>query len=91
MSQIFAGIEGGGTKFVLAVGRANGEILAEGRIPTTTPQETLSRSVDFFEAQQREFGPIAAIGVASFGPLDIGTTGICWQRKKRTRRSSWNN
>ena len=89
MSQIFAGIEGGGTKFVVAVGRSDGEILAEGRIPTTTPQETLSRCVDFFKAQQREFGKIAAIGVASFGPLDIRPDSANYGRVLPTPKPGW--
>ena len=41
---IFGGIEGGGTKFVCAVGSAEGESLAETRFPTTTPEETLGRA-----------------------------------------------
>ncbi len=74
MSQerpLFAGIEGGGTKFVVAVGTAEGEILAETRIPTTTPEETLSRCVDFLQAQENSLGKLAAIGIATFGPLDL--------------------
>ncbi|MFZ5910578.1 MAG: ROK family protein [Chloroflexota bacterium] len=68
--QLFGGIEGGGTKFVCAVGTSDGEILAETRFPTTTPDETLARAVDFFNEQIRSLGPLASIGVASFGPVD---------------------
>jgi fructokinase len=64
------GLEGGGTKFVCAVGTGTGEILVERRFPTTTPLETLSRAVDFFKEQARALGQLAAIGVASFGPID---------------------
>lgn len=67
---LFGGIEGGGTKFICAVGTETGEILAETRFPTTTPVETLARSVEFFKDQIQALGPLAAIGVASFGPLD---------------------
>jgi len=41
-------------------------LTAQTSIPTTTPAETLARVVDFFRAM-----PVAAIGVASFGPLDL--------------------
>jgi len=70
MSMLFGGIEGGGTKFVCAVGNEIGEILAEARFPTTEPDETLSRTVDFFNGQVQSLGLLASIGVASFGPLD---------------------
>jgi len=68
--HLFGGIEGGGTKFVCAVSTEAGEILAETRFPTSTPDETLARAVDFFKEQTLILGSLAAIGVASFGPLD---------------------
>lgn len=69
--QLFAGIEGGGTKFVVAVGTAQGEVLAQTRIPTTTPEETLSRCVEFLQAQEAALGKLSAIGIATFGPLEL--------------------
>lgn len=66
----YAGIEAGGTKFVCATGSGPGDIRAEIRIPTTTPEETLSRTLDFLKVQEAEFGPLEALGVASFGPID---------------------
>jgi fructokinase len=66
---LFGGIEGGGTKFVCAVGTGPDDIRAEARFPTTTPEETLGRAVAFFEEQQAQH-EIAAIGIASFGPVD---------------------
>jgi len=68
--QLFGGIEGGGTKFVCAVGTHDGKILAETRFPTTVPDETLARALDFFKDQEQALGPIASLGIASFGPLD---------------------
>ena len=45
--SLFGAIEGGGTKFVCAVGTAGGELRAENRFPTTTPDETIGRAIDF--------------------------------------------
>lgn len=70
MTRLFGGIEGGGTKFVCAIGTEAGQILAETRFPTTTPDETLAQAVDFFKEGVQSLGPLASIGVASFGPLD---------------------
>jgi len=65
-SALFGGIEAGGTKFVCAVGR-DGRIVAETRIATTSPGETLAAAIAFFQGH----GPLAALGVASFGPIDL--------------------
>jgi len=65
-SALFGGIEAGGTKFVCAVGR-DGRIVAETRIATTSPVETLAAAITFFQGH----GPLDALGVASFGPIDL--------------------
>ena len=67
---LFGCIEGGGTKFICAVGTGPDELCAAIRIPTTGPEETLRAVVAFLREGQREHGPLAAIGVACFGPLD---------------------
>jgi fructokinase len=67
---IYGGIEGGGTKFVCAVGTGPNNILAEARFPTTTPEETMTQAVDFFKQQEASLGRVASIGFACFGPLD---------------------
>src|SRR5947209_1829934 len=66
---LFGGIEAGGTKFVCAVGVDPDLLTAQMTIPTTTPDETLSRAIAFFRVQMRTT-PLAAVGIASFGPLD---------------------
>ncbi|MCL4275032.1 MAG: ROK family protein [Anaerolineales bacterium] len=69
--RLYGGIEGGGTKFICAVGTGPGNIRAEARIPTTTPEETISQVVDFFKHQEDSLGRLSAIGFACFGPLDL--------------------
>jgi len=72
MSQpkYIGGIEGGGTKFVCMVGSGPDEIVEEMRFPTTAPSETIDRAMAFFEPFVRR-GELAAIGFASFGPVDL--------------------
>lgn len=67
--SIYGGIETGGTKFVCAVGTGPDDLRAETRFPTTTPQATIGQAIAFFEEHAGE-GPLAAIGIASFGPVD---------------------
>ena len=71
MDAVVGAIEAGGTKMVLAVGRTWREVRdAEHYVlATTTPSETLNRAMDWLHQRDAE-SPLAAIGVASFGPLD---------------------
>jgi len=89
MTQLFAGIEGGGTKFIVAIGTTDGRILAESRIPTTIPKETISRCVDFIQGQTQHLGSLAAIGVASFGPLDIRPASATYGHILLTPKAGW--
>lgn len=41
-------IEAGGTKFVVAVGNENGEVLERASFPTTSPDETMKETIAFF-------------------------------------------
>ena len=69
MSRLLGGVEAGGTKFVCAVGRGPGELVAEARFPTTTPGETIARAIEFFRQAAGDEMP-AAVGIGSFGPID---------------------
>lgn len=89
--MLYGGIEGGGTKFVCAVGTETGEILAETRFPTTLPDETLARAVDFFKEQVQTLGLLASIGVASFGPLDPRPASATFGRILPTPKPGWTN
>lgn len=67
MSSLYGAIEAGGTKFVCAVGTGPEDLRAQARFPTTTPQETLGRCIEFFLAQPK----IEALGVGCFGPIEL--------------------
>ena len=64
---LYGGVEAGGTKWVCATSTAPDDLRAIETFATTTPAETLARAVDFFT---RNSG-ISALGVGSFGPLDL--------------------
>jgi fructokinase len=89
--RLFGGIEGGGTKFICAVGNETGDLLAETRFPTTTPDETLARSVGFFKKEIQTIGPLASIGVASFGPLDPRLASVTYGHILPTPKPGWTN
>jgi fructokinase len=63
----FGGIEAGGTKWVCAVGTEPDDLRAIETFPTTGPDETVARACAFF----LEHDDLEAVGVGSFGPLDL--------------------
>ena len=87
--MLYGGIEAGGTKFVCAVGSGPGQILAETRFPTTLPGETLAKAVHFFVEQQKLFGPLASVGIAAFGPLDLDPKSPSFGEIAATPKPNW--
>jgi len=69
-AALVGGIEVGGTKFVCATGTGPDDVRVEARIPTTTPDETLSRVIAFFREQGRGTH-LGAVGLTTFGPVDL--------------------
>jgi fructokinase len=78
-------VEAGGTKFVLGVARDKDSIEATTRIETTTPAETIGRVLDWFAGQ----GALSAIGVASFGPLELDKASPDWGHITDTPKPHW--
>lgn len=66
MARRLGAIEAGGTKFVCAVGSGPDDIGERLRVETTEPSTTLAGVIEFFAGRGVE-----AIGVASFGPLEL--------------------
>jgi fructokinase len=65
-AHLYGGIEAGGTKWVCAVGNGPGDMRGTTTFPTTEPEETIARAVEFFAAN----GALEAVGVGSFGPIE---------------------
>jgi fructokinase len=68
---LYGAIEGGGTKFICALGTPDGKPLAQQSLPTTDPAATLAACSRFFETARDRHGAIAALGIACFGPLQL--------------------
>lgn len=83
------GVEAGGTKFVCAVGSGPDDLRAETRFPTTTPAETLDRVLAFFRRQRREGADFGAVGVGSFGPVDVDPASPTWGHVTSTPKEGW--
>jgi fructokinase len=88
MPKYYGGIEAGGTKFVCAIGNGPDDILAEIRFATTSPEETLGQAVAFFKQYQNDF-PLEAIGIASFGPVDLNLKSSTYGFIAKTPKPGW--
>ena len=88
-TRLFGAVEAGGTKFLVAVGNGRGEILAQQRFPTTDPVSTLAAMHAFLRQQVEAFGRLTAIGMASFGPVELDKNSIRHGFIGRTPKPDW--
>jgi fructokinase len=81
----YGGIEAGGTKWVCAIGTGPDDLEELLTFPTTTPAETIARAADFFASN----GLVAAVGIGSFGPIDLERGSPTWGRITTTPKPGW--
>ena len=86
MSKIYGAIEAGGTKFVCAVSDENMNILKRVKIPTTVPEETMAEVFRFFDEN-----PVCAMGIGSFGPIDVNKKSETYGYITTTPKQGWAN
>jgi predicted NBD/HSP70 family sugar kinase len=91
-ASIYGGIEAGGTKFICAVGTGPKDLLVK-RFETTTPQKTIDEVIKFFQPYTVEEAVrrVAAIGIASFGPLDLNKNSPRYGHIINTPKPGWTN
>lgn len=85
---LFGAIESGGTKWVCLVGHGPGQIVDETRFPTTDPDRTLQSAIDFFLPYHQTEG-LAAIGIGSFGPVDLDPESTTYGSITTTPKKGW--
>ena len=86
--MLYGSIEAGGTKFVCAIGNEQLEIIERVSFPTTVPEETMQSVIEFFKTYQEE---LVAIGVGSFGPIDIHPESATYGYITSTPKLAWQN
>lgn len=84
----YGAIEAGGTKFVCAVGDVEYKIVDRITIPTTTPLETMEQVIRFFNEYRDD---LSAIGIGSFGPIDIDHDSEKYGYITNTPKKKWKN
>lgn len=86
-------IEAGGTKFVCAVGVGprTGLVAREQFDTGDSPPRLLGQIAEWFDAAQREHGRLAALGIASFGPVDLQVGSPTYGFITSTPKPHWQN
>ncbi len=82
---VYGGIEAGGSKWECAIGTNPDDVRAAETIRTTAPRETLDRAIAFFERE----GPVEAVGIGSFGPIDQKPSSPTWGHITTTPKPGW--
>ena len=89
--RLYGAIEAGGTKFVVGVLDADGAILAKHRIATTMPGPTIGAAIEWLQDAQARFGAFDAIGIASFGPIELDPGHPHWGDITATAKPGWSH
>ncbi len=89
--MMYGGVEAGGTKFVCVTGTSAEDIVSEARFPTRAPEETLAAAVSFFSEFVSSGGPLDAVGVASFGPVELRSSNPEYGFIRSTPKPGWSH
>jgi fructokinase len=89
IKPLFVGVELGGTKCVCILACGPNDILAEERIATRKPEETL-RAIAALLSRWHSHHGFAALGLASFGPVDLDRRSPGYGTVVNTPKADWN-
>jgi fructokinase len=81
---VLAGVELGGTKVVCLVGTGPSDVAAQTTIATRGPDGTLAEIVAFLQPHD-----VGAVGIASFGPVELRRAHPAWGHVTRTPKAGW--
>ncbi len=90
MTDLFAGIEAGGTKWVCMIAAHPGDIRATTRFPTTQPEETIQKAIQYLKDQVSPT-ELKGLGIGSFGPLDLNQDSPTYGHLTTTPKPGWAN
>ncbi len=79
-------LEAGGTKMVCAIGDEHGNVIERYSLPTRGGDETVREIIEYFRAH-----PVEALGVSSFGPLNLDPASPEYGNITTTPKAGWVN
>lgn len=90
-NQLYGCIEAGGTKFVVGIVAAPDDIREITRFDTISPAETIGAATAWLRDAQIRHGSLTAVGIASFGPLELDRAAANWGHITATTKPGWSN
>ena len=88
-SKLLAGVELGGTKCVCILGTGPDDVRAIERLPTGEREETLRQIESVLERWRSQYGAPRALGIASFGPVDLRPDSATYGFITSTTKAGW--
>lgn len=88
-SPLLAGVELGGTKIILTLSREPDSIVDSSRIATGDAEPTLAAIEHTLDGWVSRYPSIAALGIASFGPLELDRASPHYGSITRTTKPGW--
>ena len=85
----YGGIEFGGTKVVCAIGTGPRDTRALERLPTEDPDATLNAVAAWFRHATAVEGPVRAVGLSAFGPIETRPNRPAFGRLLATPKPGW--
>lgn len=87
-ARLLVGVELGGTKCIATLADETGQVFEQHRTPTTVPSETLPILAEYVDnwCQRHE---ISALGIASFGPLNLNPYSPGYGQVTSTTKPGW--
>jgi fructokinase len=90
-APLYGCIEAGGTKFVVGLASSPHDIRESARFDTTAPDETISATIDWLQQARARHGMLRAVGIASFGPVDLDPRSPRWGYITATPKPGWSD
>jgi len=84
--MLIGALEAGGTNMICSIGNREGSVLQRASFPTRTPENTLPKVAEFFRMFE-----IQALGVGSFGPLNLDEQSEDYGSILNTPKTEWRN
>ena len=90
-TKLLAGVELGGTKCVCILGTGPEDVRAVERLPTGEREETLRQIEAVLDRWRSQYGAPRALGIASFGPIDLRANSPTYGFITSTSKAGWRN
>ncbi len=90
-TKLLAGVELGGTKCVCILGTGPDDVRAVERLVTREREETLRQIESVLDRWRQQYGAVRALGLASFGPVDLRADSDTFGFITSTSKPGWRN